>query len=107
MDVKNEESGLILEQEKDKFKRDLDEYKEKFTRIKQFTDISKVTDFSKISNELEKNLATGFATVENFNRRENLFKMKVSEWPELKELSDNFKPFYDLITCTYESKQYL
>lgn len=107
MDGKTEEFNVILEQEKEKFKRDLEDWREKFGRIKQFTDITKVNDFSRLANELDKDLTYGQSKIEDFNRREKLFKIKESEWPELKELSESFKPFKELITTAFDSKQYL
>lgn len=104
MDKKNEDFSANLELEKEKFKRALEEYREKFQKIIMFHDIQKVNEFSKISNELYKNLADGNEKVSDFNRREKLFKMKESEWPDLKELADQFKPFHELINCVHDVK---
>lgn len=92
----------ILNREQDEFKTALLEYKKDFDQIREFTDLAKTQEFSKIASRLQKNLDEGFSKIENFNYRERLFGQKESEWPDLKTISDAFKPFGELITTCFE-----
>lgn len=107
MDKKNEDFSANLEVEKEKFKTDLESYRELFAKIKTFDSIQKVKEFSGHANTLHKSLQTGFIKVEDFNRREKLFKMRESEWPELKELADVFRPFYEMINTIHDVRNHL
>ena len=107
IDAQTEIFTVKLDSEKEEFTRKLEEYKDDFKQITKFHSYDTVGDFAKISNKLSMDLEKGAELVDEFNRREGLFKTKPSEWLALNEIAEQFKPFNELIDCAFNVKQNL
>jgi hypothetical protein len=97
MESKTEEFTANLDIEKEQFAKDLSDWQEKFKKIQKFTSIDKVQEFAVIQKQLSDSINKGLDTVEQFNRRERLFNIKETSYPQLEELNIAFKPFGELI----------
>jgi dynein heavy chain len=101
--AKKEEQFMInLDQEKERFFKSIETYKETFNKIKQFKNLNNVGEYSADSFKLRQDLDSAFQKVQQFNEREGLFNQNKSEYPELLDLNDQFKPFFELTTMAHE-----
>ena len=54
------------------------------------------------SFNLKRELEKGSNTVRQFHEREELFGLPKTPYPELDDLTNNFKPFFELISMAHE-----
>lgn len=91
-----------LDQEKDVFIKSIEAYKQTLEKIKKFNNLENANDFSADALELREQLNSAFDKIKQFNDREVLFNQPKSEYPDLDEVNNTFKPFYELTTTAYE-----
>ena len=96
--IANEEAIFTarLEQEKDRFFKDVAKYQETFEKIKKFSDFENVREHATDVFTLDDLLKKAEEQVESFNIREELFGQPKFEYDEFKRLADDFKPFAQL-----------
>ena len=81
--------------------------KTSFAKVTKFTNYDTVQEFARESQSLKKALSDGNNSVDNYNFRERLFKQKESEWADLADLNEKFKPFMELIDTVMFVRQSL
>lgn len=85
-----------LDQDKEQFVKSIDVFKQNLEKIKKFTNLQHANEFAQDAQQLRENLNNAFEKVKQFNDRELLFNQQKSEYPDLEELNNTFKPFFEL-----------
>jgi dynein heavy chain len=96
-EAKREEFNNRLETDKEHFKVQVVEFRERFERIKDFNDFGQLSEFTLPSYNLNNDLLNATDKVDEFNKRETIFKVENTFYPELDDLIKEFAPFQDLI----------
>ncbi len=96
-----------LEQEKEQFIKSMETIKEILEKIKKFKDLATVKEFAQDMFTLRGHFENAFAKVEEFNLREETFSQPKSEYPDLKALHDEFKPFDKLIEMAKDVEDWI
>ena len=99
---KNEQFGARLENEKDTFQKQVTSFNQQFSNIKEFQGLDQVDKFFMDSFNLKRQLEQGFNTVRQFHEREDLFGLPRTPYPDLDDIQQNFKPFFDLISMAHD-----
>lgn len=85
-----------LDQEKDNFVKSIEQFKQIFEKIKKFNNLQNVNEYSTDAFSLKDYLTNAFEKVKQFHEREALFDQIRQDYPQLDELNNNFKPFYEI-----------
>ena len=85
-----------LDQEKDQFVKSIEVFKQNLEKIKKFNNLQHANEFAQDAQQLRENLNNAFEKIKQFNDREVLFNQQKSEYPDLEELNNTFKPFFEL-----------
>jgi dynein heavy chain len=107
VDTVHRDSEAILEEEEEKFKSRLDREKDKWAReleqlkvdfelVQQFADYNNTAAHYDDVKRLEEQLNDHMKTLRNFNHREGLFELPLSDVSELQRIIDSFMPFNKL-----------
>lgn len=86
-----------LDQEKDSFVKSIEGFKQTLEKIKKFHKLEDATVFSQDAWKLQEAIGLAQEKVQQFNEREGLFNQPKSEYPDLEEVSNSFKPFFELL----------
>jgi hypothetical protein len=96
-EAKREELNQRLETEKEDFKLRVVECRERFESVKGFKDLSRLNDYARPADQLDGDLRDAREKVAEFNKRETIFKVENTFYPELDDLVKEFAPFAALI----------
>jgi len=103
---KNELFSARLELEKEQFSKQILQFQQNFEKIKEFTNLEKSQEFSTDAFQLKEALQLATIKVDEFHKREVLFNLPETPYPDLEDININFKPFYELTTIAYDVKNY-
>jgi len=104
IDKKNEAFGEKLEEDKKNFAKDIVRFTDLFSKIKGFNSLNQSQEFNMDAFNLRKDLDKGYSMVKQFHDRETLFGLPETPYPELDDIDKSFKPFFDLVTMSYDVK---
>jgi len=82
-----------LDQEKERFAKELVFLNNQFMQIRKFSNYINVKEYAIETNHLKDQIEKAFDQVRSFNEREVLFKQPQSEYHDLNELQKDFEPF--------------
>ena len=104
MHIEKQEEAFMykLDNEKEDFKKQLKVREETLEKIKKFKNLDDSKNFAADCNMLEKALLADSETVIKFNKRESLFNLENSNYPELDTINEEFQPYNKLIPMAYE-----
>jgi hypothetical protein len=91
-----------LDREKEEFIKDLRNREIALQKIKTFKDLDTSRVFVQDCHALKAQLEKDAVLVSEFNRREALFDLSASEYPELDACNENFLPYYNLILSAFD-----
>lgn len=85
-----------LDSEKEQFVKSIDTFKQNLDKIKKFNNLENANEFASDAQQLRENLNNAFEKIKQFNDREALFNQPKSEYPDLEDINNTFKPFFEL-----------
>ena len=91
-----------LEQEKEKFLKELAIFEEEFITISKFNVYKNVARNTQEVHVLKEKLGNAQEQVRSFNERENLFKLPISEYESLTDLIQRFDPYNKMWDLCFE-----
>ena len=86
----------ILENEKERFAKELGALQKTFHDIKQFEDYGQVKHCATQTTGLKDRIDGSLDQLKSFNEREAIFKQPISEYHDLDQLQLQFDPFFKL-----------
>ena len=93
---------IELENKKDQFDKDLNEYQKLFVQVINFDNIESAKKEYRLAFELHDKIEKALITAKEINNDESLLEMKQTEYNSLDKLKREFKPFYILIKLAEE-----
>jgi hypothetical protein len=101
---KNDLFSSRLETEKESFTKELTQYQNDFSKIREFKSLENTQEFSVEAFELSRHITKAFDKVKQFHDRETTFGLPETPYPDLDDIDKAFKPFFDLITMAQDVK---
>lgn len=102
---RNEAMSAKLETEKESFNKQIIQFQDHFDRIKEFKSLDQSQEFNMEAFTLYKDINKAHDLVKQFHDREILFGLPETPYPDLDDIDKSFKPFFDLITMSFDVKQ--
>ena len=102
---RNDSMSAKLETEKEAFSKQIITFQQQFEKIKEFKNLEDSPQYNMEAYGLRKELNKAFDLVKQFHDREQLFGLPETPYPDLEEIDKGFKPFFELITMSFDVKQ--
>ncbi|OAF69882.1 hypothetical protein A3Q56_02324, partial [Intoshia linei] len=97
-----------LKLKQDRFAEDLEVYSKQVDELKNFGDINDVDRYLKKSEILSAKFTAASEKIEQFNREEEAYDWKITQYPQLKKTKDRLAPYLQLYEQTVKfNTQYL
>lgn len=106
IEKKEEMFMTSLDIEKEQFKKELKERKVALKKIKEFKNLDQSRVFAQDCHALKTKLENDAQLISKFNKREGLFNLEATDYPELNDINEEFLPYFRLIPAAYDIESY-